>query len=345
MPAVKQTYGVYLSDYLANNRYPGATSVDFALIGGFQLSFAMLVAPLVTIVGRQLGVRIPMLLGVAIFAVAFVSASFSNRIWQLYLAQGVLIGVGIGFIYIPSMSIISQWFDRKRSLANGISSAGSGIGGLIFSFMTQAIIRNINLAWAFRITCFVSCTMLFVAAILTRSRNEIIKPSQRGFDTKLIRRLDVLLVLSWGFVVMLGYVVLLYSLPDFATSIGLSSNQGATINAMMNLGTAIGRPVIGVTSDRYGRIEVAGILTLSCGLMCFVIWLPANSFGVVVFFAITSGAILGAYWSVRRTLNTSYTERLADYLSRLSVLFVSKSLAWKNCIRCCLSLGYPRSYH
>lgn len=322
--------------------------MDFAMIGGFQLSFAMIIAPLVTILGRKTGTRFPMLLGVAIFAFAFITASFAKRIWQLYLSQGVLIGVGIGFVYIPSITIISQWFDKKRSLANGISSAGSGIGGLIFSFMTQAIIDNVSLAWAFRITCFVSCTMLCVAALLTKNRNEAIRPPQRGFDTKLLRRTDVLLLLAWGFIVMLGYAVLLYSLPDFATSIGLSSNQGATINAIMNLGTALGRPLIGVASDRFGRMQVAGVLTLTCGLSCFVIWLPANSYGVVIFFALFSGAILGAYWSVCPTQSPTpvhvYAGVNANFARRL-VQSASKSPAWKSCSHYSRCHGFPPSCH
>lgn len=273
------------------------------MIGGFQLSFAMAVAPFVTIVGRKTGTKIPMLIGVGILVLAYISASFSRRIWQLYLSQGVLIGIGIGFVYIPSMTIISQWFDKKRSLANGISSAGSGVGGIIFSFVTQAIIDNISLWWAFRITCIVSCTVLLIATLLAKNRNETIKPAQRGFDTKLLRKLDVLLLLSWGFIVMLGYVVLLYSLPNFATSIGLSSSQGATVNAMLNLGTAIGRPTIGFASDRFGRMEVAGVVTLVCGLATFAIWVPANSFGVLIFFALFSGGMLGAYWNVRASID------------------------------------------
>lgn len=110
---------------------------------------AMLVAPLVTVIARKYGTQLPMFLGVGLLTIAFLSASYSHRIWQLYLSQGVLIGFGVGFTYIPSIAILSQWFQKKRSLANGIGAAGSGIGGLIFSFMTEAVIRKISLAWAF----------------------------------------------------------------------------------------------------------------------------------------------------------------------------------------------------
>ena len=211
----------------------------------------------------------------------------------------MLVGAGVGFVSIPCIAILPQWFDKRRSLAGGISSAGSGIGGLIFSFATQAMIENVSLAWSLRITGIVVGVMNLVAAVTIRNRNKAIKPPQRGFDMKLLRRYDVLLLLAWAFISMLGYITLLYSLSDFARSIGLDANQASAITAFLNLGTALGRPMIGVASDRYGRMETAGLITFFCGFICFAIWLPAKSYGVTIFFAIVVGAILGVFWMVR----------------------------------------------
>ena len=237
-------------------------------------------------------------------AAGFISASFAQKVWQLYLSQGALVGFGVGFVSIPSMAILPQWFDKRRSLANGIGSAGSGIGGLIFSFGTQAMIDKISLAWSLRITGIVCGVMNAVAALLMRNRNRDIRPPQRGFDTNLLRRYDVLLLLAWAFTSMLGYITLLFSLPDFARSIGLDATQAANVSAFLNLGTAIGRPFIGVLSDRCGRLETAGVITLVCGVTCFAIWLPAKSYGVTILFAIVNGAILGVFWMVIESLST-----------------------------------------
>ncbi|KAM0799815.1 MFS transporter, MCP family, solute carrier family 16, member 6 [Usnea florida] len=291
-----KTYGVYLAHYLSAKIYPDASSIDFAFIGGLNFSMAMLVAPIVTILARICGTQAPMLLGAIILAAGYITASFAHRIWQLYLSQGVLVGFGVGFVSIPSIAILSQWFEKKRSLASGIGSAGSGIGGLIFSFATQAMIDNLSLAWSLRITGIIAGTMNVIAALMIRNRNKIIKPPQRGFDTKLLRRYDVLLLLSWSFISMLGYITILFSLSDFARSIGLSASKAAAVSAFLNLGTAIGRPLVGVASDYFGRMETAGVLTLICGIMCFAVWLPATSYGVTILFVIISGAFFGVFW-------------------------------------------------
>ncbi|KAI9678690.1 MAG: hypothetical protein M1817_005747 [Caeruleum heppii] len=290
------SYGVYLAHYLKTNGYAGASSLDYGIIGGLNTAVAMLVAPLVTILARLYGPRVPMVMGVIFQSAGFTGASFARSIWQLYLCQGALIGLGVGFIYIPSTAILSQWFSKKRSLASGISTAGSGIGGIIFSFASGAMISSMSVAWSLRVTGIITGIMNLTAAMLIRHRNEVIKPPQRGFDKKLLRRYDVMLLLGWAFISTFGYIVLFFSLPDFALSIKLSSGQAAAVSAFLNLGTAIGRPLVGVTSDRFGRIEVAGTMTLACGISVFAMWIPATSYGLTIFFAIINGAILGVFW-------------------------------------------------
>lgn len=135
--------------------------------------------------------------------------------------------------------------------------------------------------------------MNIVAAIFIHNRNKVINPPQRRFDFKFLCKHDVLLLLTWGFVSIQGYITLLFSLLDFSRSIGLSESEAANMSAFLNLGTAVGRPSIGIISDHYGRMETAGILTLVCGFACVALWLPAMSYGITVCFAICSGAILG----------------------------------------------------
>ncbi|KAJ5138405.1 major facilitator superfamily domain-containing protein [Penicillium bovifimosum] len=338
------SYGVFLAHYLSDNVFPESTSMDFALIGGLNFSMAMLVAPAVTIIARKYSTRLPMFLGLGFLAAGYVCASFAKQIWHLYLSQGILVGFGVGFIYVPSIPILSQWFDKRRSLANGISAAGSGIGGLIFSFMDGAVIERISLPWALRLTAIISCSVLIVATLLIRNRNEAVRPTQRGFDLKLLYRLDVFLLLSWSFLSMLGYISLLFSLPNYAEAIGLSSNQAAVVNAILNLGTAVGRPLIGVASDRFGRIEVAGLLTCFCGLSCFIIWLPSASYGVLVLFAIISGAILGVFWVTIAPLcvEVAGLEELQSLLS-LSWFFIVLPTTFSEVIA--LKLRRPLSQH
>jgi len=320
-PSFLQAYGIYLSHYLDEEIFPKASAWDYASIGGFNFSMAMLMAPLVTILARNCGIHATMAMGLLFQSAGFMAASFATRIWHLHLSQGVLVGMGIGFLYVPSLPVLSQWFFRRRSLANGLSAAGVGVGGAAFAWGTEAIVRRFGICWALRITGMIALVANSAAITIIRDRNHIIRPSQLGFDRTLVRRYDVLLLLAWAFLSILGYIVLLFSLSDFALSIGLTRTQATDIIGLLNVGTAIGRPIIGKLSDKYNRLDTAGVLTLLCGLACFAFWLPATSPGLTAFFALVCGATIGVFWMVSRifarfsTLCSSHAliYRSADY--------------------------------
>lgn len=158
--ATGQSYGVFLGHYLSERTFPGATPIDYAFVGGFNLCMAMLVAPLVTISSKQWGTHVTMLIGIVLQTAGFVLASFTTAVWQLFITQGAMVGFGIGFTYIPSTAIVPQWFLKRRALASALQAGGSGVGGIIYSFATQALIDNLSMKWALRIVGISSAVMV-----------------------------------------------------------------------------------------------------------------------------------------------------------------------------------------
>ncbi|GAM88674.1 hypothetical protein ANO11243_067080 [Dothideomycetidae sp. 11243] len=290
------SFGIFLSYYLSFETFPGARPLDYAFVGGLSFGVAMLVAPLVVLLCQKFNFRVPMYSGALLLGGGFLASSYATRTWQLYISQGALVGSGVGMLYIPTIPILSQWFDKRRSLANGITAAGSGIGGLMFSLTMGASIVSLGHAWSLRIIGIVVLVVNVLSTSFIRDRGTVARPRHHPFNLRLLMRSDVSLLLMWAFLSMLGYITLLYSLSDFAKSIGLSSKQSTQVTALLNLGTALGRPFIGIISDKYGRFKVASSLTLFCGLCCVGIWIPASSFGVTVLFGIVSGAVLGVFW-------------------------------------------------
>ena len=294
---INSSYGVFLAYYLEKNYYPNATAIEFAFIGGLSISQALAISPLATYITRVYGTRTTLLLGVLLEVVALIGASFTHQVWQLFLSQGLCFGFGMGFLFVGSVGIVPQWFTKKRSLANGIGTAGSGLGGMMYSLATNAMIDSLGVEWAFRILGILACGVNVVCALLIRDRNKQVGSIQLAFDYTLLKKPEFLLLLGWGFFSMMGYITLLFSLPNYALSIGLSSRQGSIIGALLNLGQGLGRPIVGVTSDYAGRINLAGACTFIGGLFCFVIWIFAKTFGVLIFFAIIVGTVAGTFWT------------------------------------------------
>jgi MFS family permease len=197
---------------------------------------ALLVSPVATICTRKYGTQVSLGIGILLETAGLLGASFATQIWQLFLSQGLAFGFGMGFLFVASVGVVPQWFSKKRSFANSIATAGSGIGGLIYSLGTNGMIQSIGLGWAFRVLAILAFAVNTICTILIRDRNKAVGAVQDAFDVKLLKRVEFLLLLGWGFFSMLGYIVLLFSLPNYARSIGLSAEQGSVIGALLNLG-------------------------------------------------------------------------------------------------------------
>ncbi|KAL3464752.1 major facilitator superfamily domain-containing protein [Aspergillus heterothallicus] len=294
---INSSYGVFLAHYLTNDVFPNTTPLMYAFTGGLSISCALLVAPLATYLIHLFGTRAVLNLGVFFETLSLIGSSFVKQRWQIFLSQGVCFGLGMGFLFVGSVGITPQWFSRRRSLAMGINAAGSGLGGMMYSLAVGAIIPRLGLSWAFRILGIVACVVNLVCANLLRDRNKAVGSRYKAFHLPLLKRPEFLLFLGWGVLTMLGYVAILFSLSNFATSVGLSPHQSSIISALLNLGQGLGRPFVGMFSDKLGRINIATFLSFLCGVFCLLIWTFARSMGLVSFFAVLVGTVAGTYWA------------------------------------------------
>ncbi|KAE8156157.1 major facilitator superfamily domain-containing protein [Aspergillus tamarii] len=292
-------YGVFLAHYLKHNTFPGSSPLKYAFVGSLSITLLLLVSPIATISVREWGIKPIMFCGVILETASLICASFATEIWHLFLTQGILFGMGVGFLFIPTAAVVPQWFTTKRSLASGISLSGAGLGGLIYSLATGAMIRNLGLQWAFRILGIIGFIVNTTCTLLIKDRNSRTTGvnKQTSMNLTLLHKGEYQLLLGFSSFTMLGYFVLMYSLANYANEIGLNASQASIITAIFNLGQAVGRPCIGYFSDRVGRINMASSMTFLSGILALAVWTNAKSYGVLGFFAVAEGFIAGNFWA------------------------------------------------
>jgi MCP family monocarboxylic acid transporter-like MFS transporter 10 len=63
------------------------------------------------------------------------------RYYQVFLSHGVGMGIGVGFVFTPTLSNISHIFYEKKSraLATGVALSGTSVGALIFPIRESTI--------------------------------------------------------------------------------------------------------------------------------------------------------------------------------------------------------------
>lgn len=262
---------MFLAYFLAHSTFAGASQLEYALIGGLSISQSLFVAPLVGIANEKLGTTPSLLIGTALVSISMLGASFATEIWHLFLSQGVCFGFGLGFLYLTASTVLPQWFSTKRSLANGIASSGAGFGGLAYNLAAGAAVETLGIKWTYRLLALCTLAVNLTCSILLKDRNPSVKPQKRSFSIREYGHVSTILIICWGVFTELGYITLLYSLPNYSQSIGLSAKQGSIVGAVLNLGLAFGRPIVGLLSDKLGRIDMA-----TCTLSLLINLLPNN---------------------------------------------------------------------
>lgn len=111
--------------------------------------------------------------------------------------------------------------DRPSDMADTLTLSKTANADSCLPIATNAMIESLGVGWAFRILGVVAFTVNVICAILMKDRNKAIGSSQLAFDYRLFKRVEFWLTLGWGFFSMLGYIVLLFSLPNYAISVSL----------------------------------------------------------------------------------------------------------------------------
>lgn len=222
----------------------------------------------------------------------------------------------MGFLFTGSVGLVPQWFHEKRSLANSIGTSGSGFGGLTYSLAAHAMIENLGLPWAFRILAILAFVVNGACSFLARDRNKEVGAIHQAFHKELFKKIELYLYLVWGFFSILGYIVVVFSLASYASAVGFTANQGSIVAAIFNreslfspyhhstcpnqhthaVSQGLGRPVIGLFSDRVGRINIAALSSLIAGLAAFFLWIfAAKHFAGAIVYSLF-GAFAGCIW-------------------------------------------------
>lgn len=108
------------------------------LLRGFTATYAHLIRKMVMV-------------SLVLSALSILIASFSTSIAMLIAFQGVFFGITSGVLLMPVVLYLGQWFDKKRGFATSAIFMGSGVGGVVFPLVLNALLTSIGFAWTMRV--------------------------------------------------------------------------------------------------------------------------------------------------------------------------------------------------
>jgi MFS family permease len=290
-------YSIYLAHYLEHSTFDNATKLDFATIGGIQLGAGFALAPFIGIFNQRFGARLTTALGGFLLFIGYFLSGFAKRLWQLYLTQGLIIGLGYGFIFVPPYALVPQWFRKKRAWAVSLTTTGAGWSGILFNLSTQAIIKNLGLRWAYIIQAIECAVLCGIGVALIRTRDQHIRPDRPKIVDPVIGKHPIFWIFTcYVFLTFQGYAVLLLSIADFTKTLGFSSQQASIASCMVSIGFIFGRAAVGRASDYFGVVTTGIAVYTIVGIFCLAMWIPIRNYASVLIFALIQGLLSGSIW-------------------------------------------------
>lgn len=170
----------------------------------------------------------------------------------------------------------------------GIVYGGGALGGVILSLSFEQLIQKVGLPWTFRIYGFAIFLIGYPAAWLLVERP--VRQARHLVDLSLFRDHRFLLLIAGAVIGCFPLFVPAFFLPSYATTIGLTSAQGAGLVAGYNVASLVGRLGFGTASDRFGPLNCL-ITTLLLNAFSFLaIWPVSTTLTPLIFFVVLNGA-------------------------------------------------------
>ncbi|KAI8286949.1 hypothetical protein K4K60_013037 [Colletotrichum sp. SAR11_57] len=289
---IVNSYGVFQPYYTTTLSRPPS---DIAWIGSFEVFLLFFIG---AFTGRltDAGYFRPLFIaGFILVVLGMVTTSFCTQYWQFFLAQGICMGLGNGFLFCPSLSTASTYFDKKKALALGFVSIGSSTGGMIYPSMVRQLLPKIGFGWTIRAIALVQMVTLLVTSLILKPR---IKPRKAGslVEWAAFKELEYSFYALGSWLNYLGVFFASYYIASYSRDIvGLSYTSSLNLLLLLN-GTGVpGRLIPAYFASYYiGTVNMFIPMSFISGIM-MLCWPAVSSVtGLYVwttFYGFFTGAI------------------------------------------------------
>jgi MFS family permease len=280
----------------------GASRGDIALVFSMAAFVWFVSGAPAGMVADRYGAKPVCLVGIACLATALWIASVAQSLPLLYATYSIGLGLGVGLVYVPSISAVQPWFTANRAFASGLAVAGIGAGNFAGPLLAAWWIALFGWRGAYLALAVFVLVLGGIAAALIREHKHSTSAIREGVAlAEALRTTPFWLLFISLALSCVGLFVPMVHLGPYAVDAGFSEAQGVALVSLIGVGSLVGRFAIGGFADRLGRMPSLGAMYLGLGAM-FLLWWVAGSYWLLVCFALVFGVCYGAYVALLPTI-------------------------------------------
>ena len=260
---------------------------------------------------------------VVIIATAFVWLSFTNALWQFYVAAAAM-GIGVGMLlFLAPSTLINRWFAKRAGVMLGICLAFTGVGGMVWSTVGGLLISTVG--WSATYLVFAALSALTAVAMLFMIAS---RPADKGLEpvgwdpedsaadvfgakeatgipaTQAFKMPVFYLILAMSFTINIAMPVY-FMIPSYASTLDIGIAMpllGATASSVAMAGQTGSKLVLGAVGEK--RPQASTLIALGCGIAGSVLFMIVLG-AVPVFYA--SALLFGVYYGITNVMLPLFT--------------------------------------
>ncbi|KAF1527250.1 Monocarboxylate transporter 7, partial [Eudyptes chrysocome] len=181
-----KSFGVFFNDLMESFDETNSRISWIISICVFVQTFT---APLSTVLSNRFGHHFVVMAGGVLISTGMVTASFARTVVDMYVTIGVISGLGYCLSFLPTVTILSQYFDKRRSLVTAVASTGECFA--VFSFAPAITALKEQIGWRYSLLSvgvlqlsIVICGSLLRPIIIKEQEEVKAQPPEEPTETK-----------------------------------------------------------------------------------------------------------------------------------------------------------------
>jgi MFS family permease len=258
--------------------------------------------------------------GTALICLGLLIAGEVREYFGIFLSLSLLVGLGAGCLFVPSVAIVAQYFTTRRPFATGIAAAGGSFGGIIFPIVFKETLDEVGYGWACRILAFIVFASLIWPFLVMKPRT-IPSQTRTLLDLGAFKDQSFTLFSLSLFFTFVGLYVPFFYLPSYSKSkLGVNGSLTFYLLAVLNSGSVFGRLIPNLIAVYAGSLNILLFCIFTSGILVFF-WIAIQDLVGVIAFAILYGFFSGAVVSLPPTALVTICPDLSKIGTRLGMSF------------------------
>jgi MFS transporter, OFA family, oxalate/formate antiporter len=293
-----------------------APSLLFLLTAIFSLFFGTVV--------ERIKPRVLMIAGAVLFTFTYLCFSQISAYWH-FLGIYVLFAVGIIMTGIlPSVLLVTRWFEKYRGLAMGILLMGSSFGAALFPNIVAPLLKSYGWRTTAMVLAGVMVVMVFIPFVLLMRNHPSEKntfadgqpPNKsseaasmaQGFSVQEVLQMPVFYLLAFVTAVMWFCIVgVTQNQTIFFKDINLDADFSRKVLSVFGISAMIGKLLFGFLSDRFDKRLIMLLATISLAIGSAILRvMDTNPTGLAFIYAVVYGVGFSGAFTMIQVMIAEY---------------------------------------